>query len=224
MKRLRDANIHCSTTASKEGLTDGQDVDRLAFATGWRNFNWVSVIFSDERSNSFDCESQGHVYREPGTRHDTRYIQRHERSGQFSLSCWGWMSRAGISVLGCIHGRFNTLQNQHIFENMMLRSVRVRNSEGNLIFQQDNHPVRCSMGVQRWFARRPEIELIPWPPKSPDLNVVEDMWAKLKEGKILRYENNPPRNLQQLWDQVVEIWDNLAEDHDYYLTLVDSIP
>ena len=106
----------------------------------------------------------------------------------------------------------------------MLRSVRVRNPEGNLIFQQDNHPVRCSMGVQRWFARSPEIELIPWPSKSPDLNVVEHMWAKLKEGRILRYENNPPRNLQQLWDQVVEIWDNLAEDHDYCLTLVDSIP
>ena len=72
------------------------------------------------------------------------------------------------------------------------------------------------MDVQRWFARRP--------PKSPDLNVVEHMWAKLKEGRILKYENNPPRNPQQLWNQVLDIWDNLAEDHDYCLTLVDSIP
>ena len=80
------------------------------------------------------------------------------------------------------------------------------------------------MGVQRWFARRPEIELIPWPPKSPDLNVKEHMWAILKEGRILRYGNNPPRNPQQLWDQVVEILDNLAQDHNYWLTLVDSIP
>ena len=85
------------------------------------------------------------------------------------------MSRAGIDVLEHIHGRFNALQYQHIFENVMLRSVRVRNPEGNLIFQQDNHPVHYSMGIQRWFARRPEIELIPWPLKSPDLNVVEHM-------------------------------------------------
>ena len=106
----------------------------------------------------------------------------------------------------------------------MLRSVRVQNHEGNLIFQHDNHPVRCSMGVQRWFAKMPEIELIPWPPKSPDLNVVEHMWTKLKEGRILRYGNNPPRNPQQLWDQVVEIWDIFAQDHNYCLTLVDSIP
>ena len=106
----------------------------------------------------------------------------------------------------------------------MLPSVRVRNPEGNLIFQQDNHLMHCSMGVQRWFARRPKIELISWPRKSPDLNVVEHMWAKLKEGRILRHGNNPPQNPQQLWDHVVEIWDNLAQDHDYCLTLVDSIP
>ena len=106
----------------------------------------------------------------------------------------------------------------------MLHSVRVQNPEGDLILQQDNHPVHCSMGVQRWFTRRPEIKLIPWPHKSPYLNVVEHMWAKQKEGRILRYGNNPPPNPQQLRDQVVEIWDNLAQDHDYCLTLANSIP
>ena len=99
-----------------------QAVDRLAFATGWRDFDWGSVIFNDEISISSDCESQGHVYREPGTRYDICYIQRRERSEQFSLSCWGWMSRAGIGVLERIHSRFNALQYQHIFENVMLRS------------------------------------------------------------------------------------------------------
>ena len=183
-----------------------------------------NVIFTDESPISSDCESRGHIYREPGTRYDTRYIQRRERSGRFSLSCWSWMSRAGVGVLERIQSRFNALQCQHIFENVVLRSDRVRNPEGNLIVQQDNHPVHCSMGVQRWFARRPEIELIPWPRKSPDLKVVEHMWTKLKEGRILRYRNNPPRNPQQLCDQVVEIWDNLAQDHDYCLTLVESIP
>ena len=112
----------------------------------------------------------------------------------------------------------------HILENVMLSSARVRNTEGNLIVQEDNHPMHWRMGDQRWFARRLKIELIPWPPKSPDLNVVEHMWAKLKEGRILRYGNNPPRNPQQLWDQIVEIWDDLAQDHDYCLTLVDYIP
>ena len=85
MNRLRDANIHCWRAAFKEGLTDGQAVDRLAFATGWRDFDWGSVIFTEETSISSDCESRGHVYREPGTIHDTLYIQQHESLGRFSL-------------------------------------------------------------------------------------------------------------------------------------------
>ena len=138
------------------------------------------------------------VNHEPGTRYDTCYVQGCERSGWFSISCWGWMSRTGIGMIECIHGRFNAPQYVHILENVMLPSVRVCNPTGNLIFQQDNNPVQCSMGIQRWFTRRSKIELIPRPPKSPDLNVVEHMWAKLKEGRILRYGNNLPWNPQQL--------------------------
>ena len=126
-------------------------------------------------------------------------------------------------MLDCIHGRFNAPQYVHILENVMLPSVRVWNPEGNFIFQQDKDLVYCIIGVQRWFAGRPEIELIPWAPSSSHLNVIEHMWPKLKEVRNLRYGNIPPRNPQQLWDQVVEIWDDLAQDHDYCCTLVHSM-
>ena len=58
MNCLRDANIHCWRTATKESLTDGQAVDRLAFATGWRDLDWGNLIFTDETSISSDCESR----------------------------------------------------------------------------------------------------------------------------------------------------------------------
>ena len=64
MNSLRDANIRCWRAASKEGLTDGQAVDLLTFATGWRDFD-----FTDETSISSDFESRGHVYRELGTKY-----------------------------------------------------------------------------------------------------------------------------------------------------------
>ena len=49
-------------------------------------------------------------------------------------------------------------------------------------------------------------------------------WAKLEEERILSGGNNPPRNPQHLWDQVVEIWDDLAQDHDYSLILSTICP
>ena len=129
----------------------------------------------------------------------------------------GWMSRAG--VLERIHGRFNAPQYVHILENVMIHSVQVRNTEGNLIFLQDNHPGRSKMVREEARYRTNTLAS-----QVTDFNVVEHMRAKVKEGRILRYGNNPPRNPQQLWDQVVEIWDDLAQDHDYCLTLVDSMP
>ena len=56
----------------------------------------------------------------------------------------------------------------HILENVMLPSVRV----WILVSNKD--------GIQKWFARRPEIELILWTLKLSDLNVIEHMWAELK--------------------------------------------
>ena len=72
--------------------------------------------------------------------------------------------------------------------------------------------MHCSMGVKDGSPGGQKSILIPWPPKSPDLNVIEHLWAKLKEGRVVRYGNNPPRNPQQLRDQVVEIWGDLAQD------------
>ena len=50
MNRLRYANIHFWRAASKEGLTGGQAVDRLVFATSWgglglgkRNLQWGNI-------------------------------------------------------------------------------------------------------------------------------------------------------------------------------------
>ena len=60
MNRLREENFHCRRATFKEGLTEGEAVDCLPFATDWRDFDWGSVIFTYETSISCDCESRGH--------------------------------------------------------------------------------------------------------------------------------------------------------------------
>ena len=75
MNHLRGANIYCRKVASKEGLIEGQAINCLPFTTSWRDFNWGNVIFTNETAISSNCESRGLVYRESGTRYDTRYIQ-----------------------------------------------------------------------------------------------------------------------------------------------------
>ena len=130
-----------------EILGEAQAVDRLAFATNRVDFDWRNVIFSDETTISSDYEGPVRVYREDGLRHDQRYVHRRERSGRFSISCWGWMSYDGPGVIERIDGRLNAETYEHILENIFLPSARERFPEGTLLFQQDNHPVHYAASI-----------------------------------------------------------------------------
>lgn len=224
ISRLRNRGIRSRRAAQMEILGEAQAVDRLAFATNRVDFDWRNVIFSDETTISSDYEGPVRVYREDGLRHDQRYVHRRERSGRFSISCWGWMSYDGPGVIERIDGRFNAGTYEHILENIFLPSARERFPEGTLLFQQDNHPVHYAASIQRWFQRRPEIEIINWPPKSPDLNVIENLWAELKKRRIATYAHRRPRNRDELWDQVVDTWEDLAGDQNLFHNLVTSMP
>jgi len=55
-------------------------------------------------------------------------------------------------------------------------------------FQQDNDPKHKSNLVKDWIFSK-GIQCIDWPPYSPDLNPIENLWADIKkrtEKKILQ--------------------------------------
>ena len=56
----------------------------------------------------------------------------------------------------------------------------------NAIFQQDNAPVRTAYNVQD-ALNDIECEIIEWPPYSPDLNPIENLWALLKSEILKRH-------------------------------------
>jgi transposase len=53
------------------------------------------------------------------------------------------------------------------------------------------------------------IELLPWPAYSPDMNIIENMWAHIKDqvGKKEKYHQKSgrplERNLQGLFGQIM---------------------
>lgn len=50
----------------------------------------------------------------------------------------------------------------------------------DLTFMQDNALIHTAKKVKEWFKNN-SISLLEWPPYSPDLNPIENLWAKLKE-------------------------------------------
>ena len=86
-------------------------------------------------------------------------------------------------------------------------------------FIQDNAPVHKSHVVQEWladFSQGAGLNLVDWPPYSPDLNPIENVWKLLKEAIDRKFPNlkDLPRNeksLQALIQAAVTCWDELQE-------------
>lgn len=99
-----------------------------------------------------------------------------------------------------------------------------------MIFAQDNAPTHTAATIQDWlipWADEHGVELVDWPPYSPDLNPIENLW------KILKYEiaENYPElahmkknatSKAALIEAAQSTWDEI--ENDLLKKLVESMP
>ena len=53
-----------------------------------------------------------------------------------------------------------------------------------MFLQQDNAPPHVSRATNKFFSKK-RLQVIDWPPNSPDLNPIENAWSVLKD-KVTR--------------------------------------
>ena len=84
-----------------------------------------------------------------------------------------------------------------------------RQMSRNFILMQDNarpHTAR----ITRTYLEENNVEVLPHPANSPDLNPIEHVWDMM--GRRLRNLERPPANLQQLERILNEIWHEIPQD------------
>jgi len=121
--RVNEAGLRARHAAVKELLTDEHKLYRLAFADSNVDRKWDRVIFSDESIFSSANDRPVLVYRPWGERYNSQYMSTCTRSGRVSVHCWGWISHEGVGILHRIEGHLDSLQYQHILQNVMLPTV-----------------------------------------------------------------------------------------------------
>jgi transposase len=222
-RRLHEAGRHHQIPAKKEILTEIHKFTRLEFALEYVNQPpefWDTVVFSDEKSFSSEQDAPVRLWRPPHTRYEPENIAPKARSGRISLMFWGWMCAAFPGHIVRVGPRMNSMDYCNILEDEMLPTVRTIFPEPHMInFVQDNSAEHTAHVVQDWFNQHPEINKIQWPPKSPDLNPIEHLWAKIVQA----WEPLQQRNVAVLHQHVVEMWRRQQQTPDLCNALVASM-
>ena len=86
-----------------------------------------------------------------------------------------------------------------------------------LVFMQDNAPIHGANKTKAWFKEW-GIEVMDWPPYSPDLNPIENLWALLKKEAYKVYpdinslEGKGDEAESKLFSILQEAWGNIREE------------
>jgi len=76
-----------------------------------------------------------------------------------------------------------------------------------IVFQQDNAPSHTARAT-RMFLAEETINCLDWPPYSPDLNPIENLWGILKQKVDARH----PRTVDELRNVAEEEWRRISMD------------
>lgn len=222
-RRLVSAGLRARIPRKKPFLNPAQRRKRLQWAkkhVSWTSEQWKKILWSDEtRISIFGSDGVRYVRRRTGEDclpECTTATMKHP----LSIMVWGCMSQDSVGRLQILNGSVNADKYiQEGLEPKVLPSAPDIFGDGMpYIFQQDGAPCHTAKKCIAW-CKKNKVELLDWPGNSPDLNPIENLWARLKRAVAAKR----PSNKRQLTEAVIHAWHHIIAPTDLE-KLVDSMP
>jgi transposase len=192
---------------------------RISFAEGYKDFDWTKVLWSDEMSIRLGPQGQTWVQRPIGEAFNPEYCVEKVKHPP-KVHVWGCMASAGVGRVHVFTENLDAVLYKSILKQHLMKSRELFWPNGLWHFQQDNDPKHTSRLVSDYLERDLYIKdfILKWPPYSPDLNPIENLWADLKK----RVEKRNANTVEELEAAVKLEW--AATDKQLCSKLVASMP
>jgi len=197
----------------------GDKQRRLRFAAEQKERDWRCCVFADEKT--FVCNPRPNRRNDVIWTDDPSTIEPIVRvAHSVSINAFGAFSASGKSRLFFFSENLTAPLYVSILESTVLPAARDWFRGGHWTYLQDSDPKHTAKLTQDWLrANVPEyITREQWPPRSPDLNPIENAWALVAKHASLRQ----PKTLEELKHAVREAWTEVMTE-EYCTTLADSM-
>ena len=220
--RLLRAGYHARRPLRKPRLSRRHRERRLQWARNHLNLqreHWNHVIFSDEaRFEVYRHDGRIRVRRRVEELYHEQCILPRVQAGGGGITVWGAFHAGGKSDLIVLDGNLDQQQFIRILENTMLPFATAAFG-ANFVYLDDNDPAHRARTVTA-FLQDQDVEHLPWPACSPDMNPIENLWSEVtRRSNQLAHQ---PTNVNELRQAVMDAWADIPLN--LLRTLSESMP
>jgi transposase len=219
---MLDVGLVSLKPTKKCKLTEPQRKKRLDWAKKHQNFTteyWEEWIFSDESSYQLGYSAGQRVRRSRGEAMNPQCTTTSTKWSK-KVFFWGAFCIRGVSDLVFIEGTMDSGVYIDVLKAGLLPMYRRLDiDKKKWIYMEDGDPKHRSAETRKWKEKNAINFLENWPPNSPDLNPIENLWGILKRRVGLR----KPLDVETAKQYLTEEWVQF-DPQDFLYKFIHSMP
>jgi transposase len=223
-RRLQEAGLFGRVARHKRDYSDEERRRRLSFANGYQHWTadqWEQVLFSDEKT-FYGRGFCGRVWvrRPVGAALDPEYTVHKQCRAEIKVGAWACFCAKGVGYMKMYEQNMDGPLMKSVLSTELLPSARMHYQVDDAEpwhLLHDNDKKFKSIVVTAWLHNA-GISVLDFPPYSPDLNPIENLWH-IVQVKVDEHDCETPKQLE---DAVRAEWSALSPD--LCRTLARSMP